>query len=112
MLPGVMKQEEPILEAEVVEIDGVAVESRPKVEPTHSQQSRRVDWQSWQGKVRVLDKRWMPLWIVLGVIAIILLVTVGLLVAVFVFLFLIVKTILRAFFAIFTGSDHTLSRRS
>lgn len=107
-----MKDEEPILEAEVVEIDGVAVEARPQAEATQRQQSRRVDWQSWQGKIRVLDKRWMPLWIVLGVIALFLLVTVGLLVAVFVFLFMIVKTILRAIFSIFTGSDHTLNRRS
>jgi uncharacterized membrane protein len=107
-----MKEEEPILEAEVVEIDGVAVEARPQAEATQGQQSRRVDWQSWQGKIRVLDKRWMPLWIVLGVIALFLLVTVGLLVAVFVFLFMIVKTILRAVFSIFTGSDHTLNRRS
>ncbi len=107
-----MKEEEPILEAEVVEIDGVAVESRPQAEATQNQQSRRVDWQSWQGKIRVLDKRWMPLWIVLGVIALFLLVTVGLLVAVFVFLFMVVKTILRAVFSIFTGSDRSLSRRS
>lgn len=107
-----MKQDEPILEAEVVEIDGVAVESRPEVEQANRQQSRRVDWQSWQGKIRVLDKRWMPLWIVLGVIAFILLVTIGLLIAVLGFMFWIVKTILRAVFSIFSGSDHTLNRRS
>lgn len=107
-----MKQDEPILEAEVVEIDGVTVEPRPEVEPTRGQQSRRVDWQGWQGRIRVLDKRWMPLWIVLGAIAFILLVTVGLLVAVFVFLILILKAILRAVFSIFTGSSHTLNRRS
>jgi hypothetical protein len=107
-----MKQDEPILEAEVVEIDGVAVESRPEVEASGETRSRRVDWQGWQGKIRVLDKRWMPLWIALGVIALILAVTVGLLVAVFVMIFWIVKTILRAVFSIFTGSDHTLNRRS
>lgn len=107
-----MIQEEPILEAEVVEIDGVAVESRPEVEPNNNSQSRKVDWQGWQGKIRVLDKRWMPLWIVLGVIAFILLVIVGLLVAVFVFLFLLVRAILRAVSSIFTGSNHTLNRRS
>ncbi|MES2982373.1 MAG: hypothetical protein V4727_08675 [Verrucomicrobiota bacterium] len=107
-----MKPEEPVIEAEVVEIDGVAVEPRPEVEPTNGQQSRRVDWQSWQGKIRVLDKRWMPLWIVLGVIAFILLVTVGLLIAVLGFMFWMVKAILRAVFSIFSGSDHTLNRRS
>lgn len=107
-----MKQEEPILEAEVVEIDGVAFEPQPEVGTSEETQSHRVDWQSWQGKIRVLDKRWMPLWIVLGVIAFVLLVTVGLLVAVLGFMFWIVKTILRAVFSIFSGSDHTLNRRS
>ncbi len=107
-----MKQDEPILEAEVVEIDGVAVEPRPQVEPTNGQRSRRVDWQSWQEKIRVLDKRWMPLWIVLGLIAFVLLVTVGLVTAVLVMIYLIVKALLRAVFSIFTGSDHTLNRRS
>ncbi len=107
-----IKRDEPILEAEVVEIDGVAVEPRPEVEASAETRSRRVDWQSWQGKIRVLDKRWMPLWIALGLVALILAVTVGLLIAVLVFLFWIVKTILRAVFSIFSGSDHTLDRRS
>jgi hypothetical protein len=107
-----MKQDESILEAEVVEIDGVAVEPRPAVDSKNGYQKRRMDWQGWQGKIRVLDKRWMPLWIVLGIIAVILLLTVGLLVAVFVFIFWIIKTILRTIFSIFTVSDQTLNRRS
>ncbi len=107
-----MKQDEPILEAEVVEIDGVAVEPRPEIDTSESQRSRRVDWRGLQGKIRVLDKRWMPLWIALGVIAFVLLVTVGLVTAVFVMIYLMVKALLRAVFSIFTGSDHTLNRRS
>jgi hypothetical protein len=82
-----MKHDESILEAEVVEIDGVAVDPRPAADWYNGDQKRRVDWQGWQGKIRVLDKRWMPLWIVLGLIALILAVTVGLLVGVFVFIF-------------------------
>jgi hypothetical protein len=107
-----MKQEEPILEAEVVEIDGVAVEPRPDAKASGETRSRRVDWQSWQGKIRVLDKRWMPLWMVLGLVAVILLVAVGMLIAVFAFFFWMVRAILRAVFSIFTVSDHTLNRRS
>jgi len=108
-----MKQEEPILEAEVVEIDGVAVEPRPDdAKASEETRSRRVDWQNWQGKIRVLDKRWMPLWMVLGFIAVILFVAVGMLIAVFAFFFWIVRTILRAVFSMFTVSDHTLNRRS
>lgn len=107
-----MKQQEPILEAEVVEIDGVAVEPRPEVETSKETRSRRVDWQSWQGKIRVLDKRWMPLWIALGLIAFVLLVTVGLVIGVVAMMFWMVRAVLRAVFSIFTGTDHTLNRRS
>ena len=107
-----MKQDEAILEAEVVEIDGVAVEPRPAVDSKNGDQKRRVDWQGWQGKLRVLDKRWMPLWIVLGVIAFVLLVTVGLVTAVFVMIYLMLKALLRPVFSIFSGSDQTLKRRS
>jgi hypothetical protein len=107
-----MKHDESILEAEVVEIDGVAVEPRPAVDSRNGGQKRRMDWHGWQGKIRVLDKRWMPLWIVLGVIALILLLTVGLLVAVFAFIIWVLKAILRAIFSVFTVSDQTLNRRS
>lgn len=107
-----MKQQEPILEAEVVEIDGVAVEPRSEVETSEETRSRRVDWQSWQGKIRVLDKRWMPLWIALGLIAFVLLVTVGLVIGVVAMMFWMVRAVLRAVFSIFTGTDHTLNRRS
>ena len=105
-------REEPILEAEVVEIDGVAVESRPEVEAAEKSYGRGMAWQGWQGKIRVLDKRWMPLWIVLGLIAFLFLATVGLLVAFVVVVFWIFKTILRAVLSIFTGKDRSLSRRS
>jgi len=90
----------------------VAVEPRPAADSRNGGQKRRVDWQGWQGKIRVLDKRWTPLWIVLGVIAVILLLTVGLLVAVLAIIFWVMKTILRAVFSIFTVSDQTLNRRS
>lgn len=106
------EHEEPILEAEVVEIDGVAVEPRPEVEAAEKRYRGRVDWQGWQGRIRVLDKRWMPLWIVLGLIAFLFLATVGLLVAIIVVVFWIFKTILRAVFSVFTGSDQSVSRRS
>ncbi len=107
-----MKEDLQIFEAEVVEIDGVAVEPRPQVDASGSGGSRKVDWRGLQGKVRVLDKRWMPLWIVLGLIAFVLLVTVGLVTAVIVMIYMMVKALLRAVFSLFTGSDHTLNRRS
>lgn len=107
-----MKENDQIFEAEVVEIDGVAVEPRPQIDASGSGRGRKVDWRGLQGKVRLLDKRWMPLWIVLGLIAFVLLVTVGLVTAVIVMIYMMIKALLRAVLSLFTGSDHTLSRRS
>lgn len=105
-----MKQDEPALEVEVVEIDGVAVDSQPQREIP--EKDRRVDWQSWQGKIRMLDKRWAPLWIVLGFIAVILIVAIGMCVAVFAVAYWMLKTILRAIFSLFMPAQHGLNRRS
>jgi hypothetical protein len=107
-----MKQDEPILEAEVVEIDGVAVEPRSQTNSSRPQQAWGFNWQSWQGKIRVLDKRWAPLWIALGIIAVILFVIIGFFVLVFAIVYGMVKMILRTVASIFSASGHTLNRRS
>jgi hypothetical protein len=107
-----MKQDEPILEAEVVEIDGVAVEPRSETNSSRPQQAWGFNWQSWQGKIRVLDKRWAPLWIALGIIAVILFVIIGFFILVFAIVYGMVKMILRTVASIFSGSGHTLNRRS
>ena len=78
---------EPIkeIEVEVVEIDGVAPVVANEPEPISGE--RRV-WNQWQGRVRRLDSRWWPLWVILGVIALALALTVGLVVGV---IFVIVR---------------------
>lgn len=59
---------------EVLEVDGAAPAPRPVPVPDPGPQR---SWQTWQGRVRKLDARWWPLWIVLGVIALFLILTVG-----------------------------------
>jgi len=107
-----MKQDEPILEAEVVEIDGVAVQPRSQTNSSRPQQAWGFNWQSWQGKIRVLDKRWAPLWIALGIIAVILFVIIGFFVLVFAIVYGMMKMILRTVISIFSASGDTLDRRS
>lgn len=58
------------IEAEVVEIDG-----RPVVAPTHDPapthaHGNRQDWRQWQGRIRRIDSRWWPLWVVLGAVVV------------------------------------------
>ena len=82
-----MPQQPTEIEAEVLEIDGVAPQAHPPEEPTPG--GNWQDWRHWQGRARQLDSRWWPLWVVLGIIAVTLLLTVGLVLGV---IFLLVRT--------------------
>lgn len=89
-----MNGNEPTIEAEVVEIDGIAVEPRPVRE------EKSTDWKSWsiwQGRVMRLDARWWPLWALLGFIALVIAVAVGMCVAVVFVAYRIFKAIFNGF---------------
>ncbi len=90
-----MTSESPAIEVEVVEIDGAvptATFAGAEASPV------RPAWQDWQGRVRTLDRRWWPLWVVLGAIVIVLLLTVGLLLGIVIGFFRLVRGGLRAIF--------------
>jgi len=76
------------IEAEVLEIDGSPPPEPPVPEPEPA-------WKSWQGKVLRLDRRWWPLWVVLGLMAFALIAVAGLVFAVFVIVAKILGSILR-----------------
>ena len=89
-----MIKEPEAIEVEVVQIDGVAPIARyERQEDTNPLPQQRQDWQKWQGRIRKLDGRWWPLWVFLGAIALVLVLTVG---VVFGIVFLI-YSILRGF---------------
>ena len=94
-----MTNESQIIEVEVVEIDGAAPAAKfPSREPVPVP-SR--DWQKWLkrlGWMRQLDRRWWPLWVVLGSIGLFLLLTVGLVVGVIFVIFRFLRGIVRAIF--------------
>lgn len=104
------KTEEATIDVEVLEVDGVPVEAgKTESGMPDSRQSWR-DWTAWQGRVRRLDPRWWPLWVLLGIFIFTVLVTVGLAVAV---LFIawrifigVIRTLLRCF-----NPDRAVSRR-
>lgn len=94
-----MPEETKEIEVEVVEIDGVA----PVAKPDHADENPRLggdwpDWRQWQGRVTKLDSRWWPLWVFLGVIALGLMLTVGLVIAV---VFVILRLCARLVTAVF-----------
>ncbi len=92
-----MSGNDQIIEAEVVEIDGVAVEPRTVRGETRSEGGRRIDWSVWQGRVKRLDARWWPLWLVLGFVTLVVAVVVGMCVAVVFVVWRILKAILNGF---------------
>lgn len=79
------------IEAEVLEIDG----KQPP--PPHQPQPPRRDdrWQAMRGRVVKLDRRWWPLWVLLGIIALGLVLTIGVVVAAVVIVFKIVSGVVR-----------------
>lgn len=91
-----MTTEPQAIEVEVVEIDGAAPPA--KVESQDEAPRQRQDWQHWQGRVRQLDSRWWPLWVLLGVIAVGLFLTVGLVIGIVFVIFRILGGIVRAIF--------------
>ncbi len=103
-----MTQEPEILEAEVVEIDGVAPTPRP--EPAESRREWQ-DWRSWQGRARSLDARWWPLWIILGIIAVVLVLTLGVVIGAALLAIRAVAAIVRGLFALMVPSSNGVVRR-
>jgi len=75
-----MSQAEQTIEAEVVEIDGVAVEPLPASKQAKNWNSN--NWATWQRRVKKLDARWWPLWLVLGFVVMLFVVAVGMCAAV------------------------------
>ena len=75
-----ISQAEQTIEAEVVEIDGVAVEPRPASKQAKNWNSN--NWATWQRRVKKLDARWWPLWLVLGFVVMLFVVAVGMCAAV------------------------------
>lgn len=92
-----MNQESSEIEVEVVEIDGVAPIITPETARHDApQRGDWQDWHQWRGQVRSLDSRWWPLWVILGIIAISLLLTVGLVIGVIILIVRLCLKIIRA----------------
>lgn len=100
------------IEAEVLEIDG-SPPPAPDPKGARSAQGAGMPWDSLRGKVLTLDRRWWPLWVLLGLVALALVLTVGVVVAAIVIVAKIVGGILRFLLGSPSrGSGSSLSRRS
>ncbi len=89
-----MSESDQVIEAEVVEIDGLPVTPRAVQEEKTRENWR--DWRGFQGRVMKLDSRWWPLWLLLGAVVLVLVVAIGMCVAVLFAFYLVVKYCLLA----------------
>lgn len=100
------------IEAEVLEIDGSPPPAPDPKEP-RPRQGTGTPWDSLRGKVLTLDRRWWPLWALLGMLVLALVLTVGGVIAVVVIAAKFVAGILRFLLGgTFRGGGASLSRRS
>jgi hypothetical protein len=97
------------LEAEVLEIDG-----SPAPPPSRQVPPQRAAdaWSSMRGRVLRLDRRWWPLWVLLGIVALGLFAVVACFVAVFVVIAKVFGGILRFLAGGGARPGTGLSRRS
>ena len=93
-----MEKEQEVIEVEVVEIDGIAPVSAPAQE---DQEASGPDWQKWQGRIRRLDARWWPLWVLLGIVLVFLALTIGLVSGVIYIVYRIIRSFLLGIASLF-----------
>lgn len=93
-----MPEEPQAIEVEVVEIDGLAppAKSAEPDDPQPDPQRQWQDWRSLQGRVLQLDKRWWPLWILLGIVVLALVLTVGVVLGIVFLILRILRGLIRA----------------
>ncbi len=92
-----MTQQATEIEVEVVEIDGVTP-AAPQAGAEERPQARGdwQDWRQWQGRARRLPSGWWPLWVFLGIIALALALTVGVVIGLVFLVFRILTNLVRA----------------
>ena len=101
-MPGIesMSTESQAIEVEVVEVDGIVPAARPigREEIPRPEAGSGATWRGLQGRVLKLDSRWWPLWVFLGILGVLLLLTFGLVIGVLFVVFQVVRKVFRAIF--------------
>ncbi len=91
-----MTQKATEIEVEVLEIDGATpVAPKTRSDDEAPPQGDWHDWRNWQGHVRRLDSRWWPLWTFLGIIALVLILTVGIVIGAIYLVFRVLQGFIR-----------------
>ncbi|HSP43293.1 MAG TPA: hypothetical protein VLO11_10515 [Luteolibacter sp.] len=83
------------IEVEVVEVENTlpAARSEPAREETPGGEWR--EWRQWQGRVRRIDTRWWPLWVIPGIIVLGLAAVAGAMIGLVVLVFVLIRALIR-----------------
>ena len=90
-----MTRETQAIEVEIVEINEVSPHSISGSIDDEAASRRPRDWGNIRCKIRKFDKRWWPLWAIVGVIAFLLLLAGGLLFGIVILVLRFVRELLR-----------------
>jgi hypothetical protein len=91
-------KESEAIEVEVVEVDGLTQPERTAPAHAGSDRPSRPQWRQWQARAMKLDSRWWPLWVFLGIIAVVILLIFGVVIGIIFVIFRIIRGILNAIF--------------
>ncbi len=86
------------IEAEIIEIDGAPP---PERLPQSGAERAGPDWSAWKTRVLTLDRRWWPLWVLLGILLLGVFLVLGVVAGLALIAFRLVRGIVR----FLTGGD-------
>ena len=90
-----MTKEASEIEVEVVEVQNTL----PATDRDAAREAPpRSEWRHWQGRMRRIDARWWPLWVIPGIVVLGLAAVVGAVIGLLVLVFVLVRSMLRILF--------------
>jgi hypothetical protein len=90
-----MTQETREIEVEVVEVENTVPATRVEPAPESPPGGDWREWRQWQGRVRRIDTRWWPLWVIPGIIVLGLAAVAGAAIGLVVLVFVLVRALIR-----------------
>ncbi len=90
-----MTKEASEIEVEVVEVENTLPGARTEAARDVPTASQRREWRHWQGRVRRIDARWWPLWVIPGVVILGLAAVAGAVIGLLALVFVLVRSLVR-----------------
>ena len=90
-----MTKEASEIEVEVVEVENTLAGARREAARDVPSASQGREWRHWQSRVRRIDARWWPLWVIPGVVILGLAAVAGAVIGLLALVFVLVRSLVR-----------------